>query len=615
MRGFLSCLILIGLPVLVFSGPIYMGCAFTGWQPLTDTDFHEGDNGADVGGGGGSDVLELPFFFGDAHVCTQGVGGGYSHNGNSTYYALDFDTSNVSDEEVFAPVSGVARVHLDTSQTGFGYHVNIDRGDGTYVVVAHLFEIFVLDHDQVVAGQLIGFEGCTGNCTGDHVHIDLHEGDASLAAEYGVSVPARYAVRDEAGEAVTLASDEFVCDLYGGRAYESELATVVWHPDGTLLKYPASPDVFVVDKNELAWFEDEEVFWSYNFEFSDVVAMSEREFSCMGEGSVLLDEPVEYRAVTDDEGTTWIAYEREDDPGRYRKAIHNKLVEAVVESWGIPGILTLYSEEAAEILERYPEAPGNARLRDGTLVTEEGSSDVFVVHEGVALPIESWDVFVILGFEHRGIITIPENTLEYGVLDVGSCVTGIGCVTMEVVTSCGSGIDIDVPDDVADVDDDDADDDTADDDDADDDADDDIADDDDADDDDTGDDDDDDTAPLSKMLEVIGRTSVTADYIWLQGELLDENDSPSSGGFWWASLEYQPNTDEVTYVATVDSDWTFRYSFEYEINGVTGWSCVAPYPPGTLTMDLEAYVDGVPVTVNAVDNFLGGCELFVEVPL
>ncbi|MFH1433739.1 MAG: hypothetical protein ABIG32_02505, partial [Candidatus Uhrbacteria bacterium] len=243
---------------------------------------------------------------------------------------------------------------------------------------------------------------------------------------------------------------------------------------------------------------------------------------------------------------------------------------------------------------------------DGTLVREDNSADIFVVHEGAALPIKSWEVLVLLGFEHQFIVTVAEDRLEEAVSMIGSCSSGIGCITHETVTTCGGDLDLDFPDDDPEIGDDD-DDATGndDDDDGDDDAD--IGDDDDL-------ADDDDAAPSSKQLEIIGRTSLVVDYLWLAGELLDENGSPSGGGFNWASLDYQPSTDEIVYVATVEEDWTFRYSFEYELNSVTNWSCVAPFPPGTLTMDLEAYVDGTPVTIQPIDNFLGGCELFVTVP-
>ncbi|MFH1089804.1 MAG: peptidoglycan DD-metalloendopeptidase family protein [Candidatus Uhrbacteria bacterium] len=108
--------------------------------------------------GGGELVIQLPFADDEDRLCVQGAGGSFSHTGNSTLHDLDFDTSNSEDEELFAPIAGIARVHMESASTNFGYHVNIEIGDGTYVVIAHLSEIFVSDGDEVAAGQLLGYE-------------------------------------------------------------------------------------------------------------------------------------------------------------------------------------------------------------------------------------------------------------------------------------------------------------------------------------------------------------------------------------------------------------------------------------------------------------------------
>lgn len=580
---------------LLVAGLLGLGCGYTGWQPTAeDTSTEPGDG--DTGGPTGTLTLDLPFAAGTEHLCTQGVGGTYSHTLDSTWYSIDLDTGNSWDEPIFAPIKGVARVHYETA--GFGYHLNIDLGDGTYVVLAHLSQILVADGDELVAGQFVAFEGCTGACTGDHLHLGLLQGDAELPADYGTSLPVNYWLADASGsgEPAVWADSELICDLYTGHEYTSDLATVRWHPDGTLVKYPGCADIFVIDKGELALFANESVFESYNFEYSDVVPMTEAEFSCFGEGNVYLDTEVQYQAVMDDDYVNWLAYETLDNPGRYRQAIDHHVYEAVVESWGIPGIYNLHSEEAAVILENYPIASGQAYLRDGALVSEEGDSTIYVVHESVALPIESWDVLLLMGFEHQRVHVLEEDTLALAVASVGSCSTGIGCVTRELVTSCGGEPDIELPDDEVVIGDDD-DDSSGDD-----------------DDDSTGDDDDTTDPDPARHLELEASLTNAADYLWLSGELLDEYGAPADGGFSWSSLVYEVNTTELTWSASVETGWSFRFSIEYEQNSVTNWSCVAPFPPGTITLDVTATVDGVPITIQAIDNYLGGCELFLEIP-
>jgi hypothetical protein len=575
------------------------------------------------GGQGGNEPLpegtfHIPFADGEIHLCTQGAGGNYSHQSGSTFDSLDLDTSNSSQEEIYAPVSGVAYVHLDNSDSGFGYHINIDLGDGTFFVLAHMSEIFVEDNVEVVQGQLLGYEGCTGNCTGDHLHMGLQQGDPQQMAQHSTSLLTSYYVTDatEDIEYYSLPSDEFVCDLYDGHHYQSHLRVASWHPDGTLLIYPDTGEVFVVDQGQIFWIENEEVFWSYGFNFADTVAISERELMCWEEGSASISNVTEYQAVEDEQGQTWLAYESENNPGRSRQLINYQVVPEVVNSWGVTTIYNADSEEGGRILSNYPVVTGTARLRDGTLVQENGSAEIYVVHEGFALPIKDWSTYLLLGFEHRFVFEIPQGSLDLAVREIGSCDANAGCVTSDVVTSCGNdlsitfsdGDDDDHPshgddDDV--VSDDDDDDDTV------------SSDDDDtwSDDDDSVGDDDDDTGFETDwlLLEIeAGLSGPPADYIWLAGELLDENDSPSGGGFWWSDLEYQANANVVTWSAYVLEDWTLRYSVEYQRYGVVSWSCLAPFPPGTLTMDLSAHLDGQEIQIQSIDNNLGGCELYLE---
>lgn len=624
MQKFIMALVVFLVAGLV---PAPMGCS-AGFDPVDTTVTTETGN---QGGSTSTDVIYMAFATGEAYQCTQGVGGSYSHSSANTYGAVDFDSPNTYDVDVYAPCSGVANVHYDASPSGFGIHVNIDRGDGTYCLVAHLADVFVEDEADVSVGQYLGFEGTTGFSDGDHVHQALMSGDASQMAQYGTTLPVSFYVRDvtAGGDFEAIPAEEFVCGMSDGHFYESGLVPAKWVPDGTLVKYPGGSEVFVKDGEELYWIEDEEVFASFGFDMAEIVAMAEiTYYECLGEASQLIDWTTEYRGLIDDDGVAWIAFEPADDPGRYRLPIRSYqdelAVEAMLDSWGVPGAYGMNQQESAELIE-YPVGNGYACLRDGTLVTEQGDSTVYVIHEGLALPIDSWDTLVLMGMGHRRIYTVPEDTLELMVLDLGNCSNGIGCITRDVVTGCGSGLDLslldtdpdwggfdgddDDDDDVGDDDDDttgDDDDDTSDDDDSSDPGD---------DDDDVGDDDDDTMADPWMLLEIYaGLTGAPADYIWLQGELLDENGMTAGGGFWWASLGIDYYTNSITWSAYVQSDWTFRYSVEFERYGVTAWSCSTPFPPGSYNMDLTATLDGTPVMIDLVDNYLGGCELWIEMP-
>ncbi len=207
---------------------------------LEDTSDDGSVHGEDVGGTSRV-AVHLPVPAGKMLVCTQGAGGSFSHAGRSTAHDLDFDTSNTRDEDLFAPASGWVRVHASKPGVNFGIHVNIDLGDGTYVVLGHLKRVTVADGAYVNAGQLIGQEGCTGLCTGDHVHVGRHTGDAAKPAEFGVSVPVAFIVQTADGGHAVVQGDTVRCGVPGGAALRSALPVIPDLPEDEIHPDP-QPD-------------------------------------------------------------------------------------------------------------------------------------------------------------------------------------------------------------------------------------------------------------------------------------------------------------------------------------------------------------------------------------
>jgi len=110
-----------------------------------------------------------------------------------------------SGEDIAAPTGTTVRaancgtVSISGTESGYGQMVCIQHAGATTTCYAHLSERDVAVNDYVKAGQKIGEVGCTGNCTGPHVHFEVRlDGKATDPAPYlsgaktvqGQSVPA-----------------------------------------------------------------------------------------------------------------------------------------------------------------------------------------------------------------------------------------------------------------------------------------------------------------------------------------------------------------------------------------------------------------------------------------
>ncbi|HWC74354.1 MAG TPA: M23 family metallopeptidase, partial [Gemmatimonadales bacterium] len=61
---------------------------------------------------------------------------------------------------------------------GYGNVVVVSIGGGFTTIYAHLARPLVSTGSEVAAGQVIGIAGCTGWCTGTHVHFELRNAAA-----------------------------------------------------------------------------------------------------------------------------------------------------------------------------------------------------------------------------------------------------------------------------------------------------------------------------------------------------------------------------------------------------------------------------------------------------
>lgn len=88
------------------------------------------------------------------------------------------DISGSSGSPIAAAGSG--RVILAETYGGYGRAVVIDHGGGLATLYAHQSSIAVSVGDRVSRGDTIGYVGCTGSCTGPHLHFETRENGARV---------------------------------------------------------------------------------------------------------------------------------------------------------------------------------------------------------------------------------------------------------------------------------------------------------------------------------------------------------------------------------------------------------------------------------------------------
>jgi murein DD-endopeptidase MepM/ murein hydrolase activator NlpD len=75
----------------------------------------------------------------------------------------------------------VVRVGEQPGYEGYGRVVEVNVGDGYTLLYAHLAAAGVKAGDYVTAGEHIATAGCTGWCTGTHLHFELRHRGVALS--------------------------------------------------------------------------------------------------------------------------------------------------------------------------------------------------------------------------------------------------------------------------------------------------------------------------------------------------------------------------------------------------------------------------------------------------
>ncbi|HWF58130.1 MAG TPA: peptidoglycan DD-metalloendopeptidase family protein [Candidatus Dormibacteraeota bacterium] len=124
-----------------------------------------------AGGGNGHFAWPLTGPITQGFGCTTFPFEPYDPNCSTRHFHSGIDIAAACGTNIGAADSGIA--HTYVSDVGYGLHVIIVHGNGWISVYGHMASFAIRDGQTVHRGQLIGFEGSSGNSTGCHLHFEV----------------------------------------------------------------------------------------------------------------------------------------------------------------------------------------------------------------------------------------------------------------------------------------------------------------------------------------------------------------------------------------------------------------------------------------------------------
>ncbi len=96
-----------------------------------------------------------------------------SYMGPGHPLGIDIDGYNNPSGAVVASTSGTVIFAGGNPGVSYGLYVIVRSADGVETLYAHLSQIFVAQGQTVAQGEALGIVGCTGYCTGTHLHFEV----------------------------------------------------------------------------------------------------------------------------------------------------------------------------------------------------------------------------------------------------------------------------------------------------------------------------------------------------------------------------------------------------------------------------------------------------------
>ena len=96
------------------------------------------------------------------------------------HFHTGIDVTGTASRNIYAIQSGTV-IETGTGWSGgMGNHVRVDHGNGYVSLYMHLKKIIAKKGDKVEKGQVVGIMGCTGSCTGTHLHLTVYKNGSMI---------------------------------------------------------------------------------------------------------------------------------------------------------------------------------------------------------------------------------------------------------------------------------------------------------------------------------------------------------------------------------------------------------------------------------------------------
>ncbi|KKQ79584.1 MAG: Regulator of chromosome condensation [Parcubacteria group bacterium GW2011_GWC2_38_7] len=198
----------------------------------------------------------------------------------------------------------------------------------------------------------------------------------------------------------------------------------LWYPDGTLIQPVGSNRVYVVSDNGLLWVKDESVFNAMSFDWQKIIPVHRRVLDCLAEVGVVDWQP--YREVWQISGKYFLFEKTSQSTSNC--AIYQFASKTALDSWQLK-----QQVQNLSLVPTYGQACDQGTmlyLHNGTLVKSTanlngyGEGAVFVATgNGELRPFESWDTFVMMGYENLPLMILSESNIYSAIKNFGNPIT------------------------------------------------------------------------------------------------------------------------------------------------------------------------------------------------